>query len=584
MPRGKPGPKAKQPWSRAKAAARVLSPDEQWAEDLCSRILADAHPYQAPAIEYQRFADGKPTTTFITLLVGRGGGKTTVLRARGVRKMARLRNAKIVYLAPTRPMAEELLWEPLKSSLEFYGVAGDFEFSESKLRCRCKRTGATYRLVGMDDKKEVNKLRGQPFDEVQPDEAVYYDQKLLAELLDRAVGPRLGQRHGTVCMASSPGSILAGPFYRFTYPGLTEEGEDGEKQPTHVPHADLERYPGWDGYVSFAWELKDVIEHPVVVADRERYEPIYNLYAEQLKVKKRNRWSDSNPIWLREYRGKWAADDTETVFRYRATLEDGRPWNQWDPFDGAKLEGIQALSVALPKLKARFPKFTDWRFVVFGDAGSKDPWACNVFAFAPQDEERNFWHVMPFERTRLYAKPFAELCIGPEAVAAVTNGRKVEAYSGIFGITGWPDGLGLDADQTTIDELKNVYGLPCVKADRTPHSKMGAVELVNGDLVDGRIKVIKNSPLEEQLMTLQWAEDVHGQLKENKAQANHSTDTLLGARKLVATLFDSGAVVPDSTANQTGYVDPQGLGDEVDGGRDEYAGLLADVDYGNSDW
>lgn len=556
MPRGRPGTGAKKPHAATKAAARVLSPDEVWADEVDARVLADAHPYQAAPIAC--------THRFITLRVGRGGGKTTVKKARAIRKMARIRGGRIVYIAPTRPMAEELMWEPLKASLEFYGWMDHFEFNESKLRCRCKRTGATYKLLGMDDKTEVNKLRGQPFDEVQPDEASYIDPKLLTDLLQRAVGPRLGQRKGTVIMGSSPGSILSGPFYRYTRPGSTEPDEDGNPVPLHVPYAELDKHPDWDGYVSFFWNLKQIVTHKDVRSDRLRFEALFNLYDEQLKVKKRERWSDQNPIWLREYMGEWAADDTDTVFRYRAHLDDGAAWNQWDPFGTHKLEGIQALTAAVAKLRAMHPTAVDWRFVVAGDSGSSDPWACNVFAFSPQDQDRRFWHVMPFERTRLYARPFAELLLGPEAVAAHLAGTIPGKYGGVFGVTGWPDGAVLDSDQTTIDELANTYGIQFVKADRNPFSKVGAIELTNGDLVDGRIKIIKDSPLEQQLQTLQWAEDTHGRVKENKAQANHSTDTLVYGRKLAQSLFESGAVAQETTGAPATYVDPQGL--DVDAG------------------
>jgi len=572
-PRRPPKATAKKPWSQKKAAARLLSPDEQWAADIAAQILADCHPYQAPAVETD--------CRFITLLIGRGGGKTTTMKARAIKKLTSIRYGKIVYTAPTRPMAEELMWEPLKKSIEHYGLMDDFEFNESKLRCRCKRTDATYKLVGMDDQTEVDKLRGQPFDEVQPDEAAIYKTKLLENLLDRAIGPRLGERNGTICMGSTPGHNLTGPFYQFSRPGSCVLDEDGNKVPLHVPFAELDQHPGFDGYVSFAWTLKDVVDLPDAAV---RYPALVNLWAEALRVKKRNRWSDNNPIWLREYMGQWSADDTDNVFRYRPHLEDGTPWNQWDPFGTHKLEGLLALQSAIASLKSTHPGLVDWRYVVAGDSGSSDPFACNVFAFSPQDADRRFWHVMPFEKTGMYARPFAELLIGPEAVAAVLAGRSDNRYGGIFGTTGWPDGNVMDADQSTIDELANVYGIPFVKADRHPDSKMGAIELVNGDLIDGRIKVIKGSPLEEQLSQLQWAEDVHGRLKENKAQANHSTDTLVYGRKLVATLFESGSVTQDSTATKPVYADPQGLDDGSGGERDEYSSLLADVDYGNSDY
>lgn len=529
----------------------MLSPDEQWAAEIRERVLAECHPFQRPAVE--------TLYRFIALLVGRGGGKTRTMLARALLKLTSIRDGRIVYLALTRPHAEELMWEPLKKAVEQLGVMDDFEFSDAKLRARCKRTGATYRLIGMDDTGEVNKLRGQPFDEVQPDECAFYKSKLLDDLLRRAVGPRLGERKGCICLGSSPGHILSGPFYDYTRPGsplhrtlaqlaLPDPPED-QREPDYVTNA------AWDGYVSFAWTNKDVFDLPGAGDRAGRddclYPALVNLWLEALAVKKRERWSDQNPIWLREYMGKWAADDTDTVFRYRAFTDEGESWNQWDPFGELQLEGIQALRAAIAKL----PKDVgDWRFEVSADTGTTDPFACNVFAFSPRDPERRIFHVMPFERTRMYPRQWAQLCIGEDL--------KAEKPGGIFGeIGGWPDGAVMDADETTIGELANTYGIRFEKADRNPFSKKGAIELVNGDLVDGRIKVIKGSPLEKQLMELQWAEDIHGNVKENKAQANHSTDTLVYGRKQIAKLFETGVVAQESTAAPS-YSDPMGLGDE----------------------
>jgi len=556
------------PWAKKKAERRVVSIDEQWAEMVSARVRGDCHPFQLLAVD--------DPARFITLLVGRGGGKTTTMRARALQKLTSIRRGRGVYIAPTRDMAEELMWGPLKDSIEFYGLSDEFTFNETKLRVTCKRTGCVYRLVGLDDKSEVNKLRGRPFDWVDCDEASLYPAALLEELIDRAIGPRLGERNGVLTLAGTPGHILSGPFYDFTRPGSSAEDFDDDGNtiavPLHRPYGDRDRpeYADWDSWSSHAWTLKDVASLPEAPT---KYRALVNLWAEALRVKKRKRWSDQNPIWLREYLGQWASDDTDMVFRYRPRLEDGTLWNQWDPFGEHPLEGLQALQTATAKLKEWHPELKDWRYVVAGDKGSSDPCAWNVFAFSPQDAERRLWHVMPWERTRTYAKQWAELMLGPAL--------KTDKPGGVYGIIGWPDGGVMDSDQATLDELGNVYGLRYEKADRNPLSKMGAIELTNGGFVDGQIKILKGSPLEKQLTALQWAEDAHGRLKENKAQANHSTDTLVYARKLVATLYESGVVVQDDAAARGPYADPQGLepgiGFTMD--QDESSGLMAGAEF-----
>lgn len=523
------------PHGRVKAERRVLSPDERWAAEISERVIADCHPFQRDAVE--------DPARFISLLVGRGGGKTTTMRARAIIKLTSIRRARMVYIAPTRQMAEELMWIPLKDSIEFYGLMDDFTFHESKLRCTCKRTGAMYTLVGLDDKGEVDKLRGRPFDEVHPDEASLYDPKLLEDLLDRALGPRLGERNGCIVMGGTPGHILAGPFYDFTRPGATVTDDDGNSIPLHRPYADRGQpeFAAWDGYSSHHWTLKAVAELPNAA---ELYLALVNLWAGALRTKARKRWSDQNPIWLREYLGIWASDDTNHVFKYRSNLDDGAPWNQWDPFDGRKLEGVQALELALARLRSM--GIEDLRYVYGGDMGTALPYALNIFAFSPHDPMRRRWHVMPFERTLMRARLIAELHMGPEATTRAFLQQPAEPLGALLGVTGWPDAMVMDTDLATLEELRNTYGINYKKAERNPHYKRGAIELVNGEFIDGRILVIKGSELESQLLTLQWRENRFGHVEEDPRQASHSTDTLVYSSKEIAGLFESGAVGGDA--------------------------------------
>jgi len=64
-------------------------------------------------------------------------------------------------------MAADLLWDPLKDSCERLGI--EASWNETRKVCVFKRTGAKLKLVGADDKKEMGKQRGQPFDGVGVD-------------------------------------------------------------------------------------------------------------------------------------------------------------------------------------------------------------------------------------------------------------------------------------------------------------------------------------------------------------------------------------------------------------------------------
>ncbi len=518
---------------------------------------------------------------FITALVGRGGGKTTGDKARKVKRMLLTPRAKCVYVATTRPQAEILMWGPLKDTFESLGfrLGEDVIFNETKLWCTLVCNGSVLRLVGADDKRETDKLRGQPFHEVTIDEAASFPPKLLEDLLDRVIGPRLGDYNGTLCMIGTPGHVLSGPFYDYTRPGARSEAG----KPLHCPYADrhLPEYAGWTGYSSHAWNLRDDI---MVIPDAaERYPSLVGVYKRALLNKENKGWGDDHPVWMREYLGKWAADDTTSMFRYRAHLTgeaatersvpDGTAWNQWDP------PRVGPMQIAeLPK-GADGKERTDWHYAYGFDMGHSDPFAVTVFAFSPSDTTRTLYHVYSFEKTKMYARPIAQLLLGTDDTRP-TGCCSHEKPLGLFGSTGWP--VGMVADMThlggnVLEELSQVYGIRIEPAEQK--GKFAAVELFNGDLVDGRIKILKGSTLEKQLLELQWQPDEFGRLKEPRGAANHSVDSAIYSRRLIAHLFDTGSVAPTPTRSDDSPVssgrslyDPFGEADETS---------LAEPDWGD---
>ncbi len=551
------------PWSTTKASRRVLSPDERWAAEIRERVLADCHPFQRRAVE-------DPSRRY-SMCIGRGGTKTTTFRARGILKVTSIRRAEVLYLATTKPHAKKLNWDKLEDANEFYGL--ELRFNKTELTATCARTGGIYAMSGMEDDADLERYRGYPFNEVQVDECASHLPERVDRLVYRIVGPRLGERNGCIGLGGTPGHLLRGLFYDVTRPG----------SPKHTPFCDVEsalvaeategKRRGWS---SHAWSLADVVSLPNAAV---LYPALVANWQEALIEKEEEQWSDENPIWMREYLGLWAADDTDTVFRYRPH-RDGQPWNQWDPFGDHKLEGIQQLRAAIAQLREM--GLADLRYVVPADMGHTDPFALNVLAFSPTDPERRIFHVMAFERTGMYARQIAELVIGADAVERTLRNQPHEPLGGILGETGWPDAMVLDSDGAHIDELSKVYGIRFKKADRNPNYKHGAVELTNGDLVDGRLKILKGSQLEQQLQQLQWKEDVNGRVRENKAQANHSTDTLIYGRKEVAGLFEGGLVTTDAPPPSRPYADPQGLDAEPGGaaaGDRELAGMMSGAEF-----
>jgi hypothetical protein len=123
-----------------------------------------------------------------------------------------------------------------------------------------------------------------------------------------------------------------------------------------------------------------------------------------------------------------------------------------------------------------------------------------------------------------------------------------EHPSGIIGAIGeWPTGMVADSAHQMgamcLAELGNVYGIRIEPAVKGFRYKMGAITVVNGDLIDGRLKILKDSALEEQMLDLQWTESPRsGEPMERKDQPNDSCDCMVYGRALISTLITAGAV------------------------------------------
>jgi hypothetical protein len=495
-------------------------------------IANEAHPKQRAFV----LDDSKS----VCAVVGRGGGKTTGAMFRFVRLMLKTPHAACLFIATTREQAEKLLWVPLKALCEKYGIAA--RFYEDSLTCVFRHNSATLCLAGADNKKSIEKYRGIPHHEVWIDECGSYPPRLLKNLKESIIEPRLGDFDGTLGLIGTPGHIHLGPFYELTRPGSDMSRRWDER--------DDPAFANWDSWSFHDWTLVDALESGAKV--------FKSLWAAALVRKRNNGWSDDNPVWNREYLGKWAADDTERVYRYRPHDDEGKPWNQWDP-------------ERHPSGLAKLPKaFTDWCFVYGMDFGTKDPFALEVFAYSPTDPAHNLWHVYEFtKRGEMYARNVVRLLVGDEL--------DVEHPAGIVGQTDWPEGMAGDGSaQTLLDELLNVYGIKVEAAPRKQGDKLDSIELFNGDLQDGRIHILKGSELETQLSELQWVLGENGELKEDKAARNDCTDAAIYARRIARHLVlveepSEAPYFPDRRVDptQTPWDQPK---------KDEYASLFGDDD------
>lgn len=422
---------------------------------------------------------------------GRGCGKTTVIRAREIDKAIEIPGAQILYFANNREQAERLQWPQLKALLTDLEI--DFKPNEVRHRIRLLRNDSEIQLAGCSDKKSIDAWRGLPFHMVDVDECGSLSVEILEYLFYRIIEPRLGDYDGVFGAWGTPGHILAGLFYDVTRPG----------SPLQRAYADREKeeFSDWDQWSFHHWSL---IDGSPYVPEMER------LWAEALRAKKRNGWSDDHPVWRREYLGEWAADESEAIFKYRPHLDDGLEWNLWDPPKNRK--GF-----------AELPKGKHWRYVIGMDMGHSDPFAIEVFAYCPS--EGTLYHVYEYERPELHPTEIAKVLIGPKLDAKNPDGV-------IHKEIGWPDAMVADTSHlggSILDELLHVHRIPIAEADR--RQKHDAIELLNGDLLEGKVKILKGSSLEKQFQHLRWQTNKYGERKEPRGERNDCADAAIYARK-----------------------------------------------------
>lgn len=589
MRRVRPVARSKKPTKRAKPhartkaakrerAAKPMSLDEQWAAGICRDLRDSLHPKQRDAYD--------DPARRVSFLVGRGGGKTSALICRALRKMVTKKKALVAFVASSRPWAKRLIWLPLKNLIDRLHLTDEFEFLDGELTCTCKRTGSRYMLFGADDEKEVDKLRGVGYDEVQIDEAAALALELLEYLISEAVGPRMGERDGCIVLSGTPGHILRGRFHDVTRPGITNK--DGS--PKHRPYRERNNpdFAGWIGWSSHHWNMLDVVglvgediseetrqelgvardavlegrldEAHAILRDangisdfaRARWPALVKNWEDALLEKKEQGWTDQNPKWKREYLAIWAANDTLNMYDYRARREgaDASLLNRWEPTGETPLEGLALLEAAIAALKKLRPEITDWLFAYGIDLGWRDPFALTILAFSPSDPRRCFYHVYSFERRKMRPSTIAALLLGEEEAKRVAAGDYPDKYGGLFGRTGWPVAIVADLagnGESVTDELAATYGVTIKPAEKK--DKYSAIELVNGDLVDERMWIIGGSPLEKQLEDLQWKPDEYGVLKEDKAVPNHSADSLVYIRREIGSMF-AGVTNQDDEASE----------------------------------
>lgn len=194
------------------------------------------------------------------------------------------------------------------------------------------------------------------------------------------------------------------------------------------------------------------------------------LWEQMLALKKRRGWEDKHPTWVREYLGRWVADTGALFYKFDAVRNTYRAGEvvPWGP---------------------------GWQHTCGWDLGKVDAMALVWWG----------WHE---DDPSLY-EAFSWKKANTTSDKVVAEARLIEERLGLDVVARVADTGGLGA--LVVEEVGQRTGMYFEAAKKT--EKGAHVELFNGELLAGRIKALKDSPLAEEMAVLpkevDWVPEEH---------------------------------------------------------------------------
>ena len=380
-------------------------------------------------------------------LCSRRAGKTFTCCFYMLEVAHRYSNSLIPYIALTRSVAKRLMWGALKRANNQYHIG--MKFNNNELIATLKN-GSQISLNGANDEADIDKLRGSAYPLVVIDEAASYGP-FLPELVEDVLEPALIDYSGTLLMTGTPNARCHGHFFNAT----TDQKS---------------------GYSVHKWTIR---ENP--------YIPHAGDYLDKKLAQKG--WREDNPVYLREWCGKWIRSDDSLVYRYSDK-------NRIDSED--------------------LPEGLD--YILGVDLGFTDATAFVVWGFS--DDAPNAYLVEGIKQTRLITSEIAEII---EDLNYRYNFTSMVCDTG---------GLG----KSMVEEMRRRYALPLKAAEK--RNKFAYVEYFNDGLRTERIKVLSGSEIFDEWDLLQWNENRN---KEDDRFENHLSDAALyGWRECRHYMYEEG--------------------------------------------
>jgi hypothetical protein len=476
-------------------ARRQATLREQLARqvDKARLIYEGANPVQRDLIDDK--------SSYIGGLCPRRSGKSYSVTSKALHLGEHVPGSRVLIISLTLKSTVENYWSGAPGGLWAQHARYDLNLKfNTTAHTWIHPNGSRGMLAGAETKSDIEHLRGAAAeaDLVIVDECKSFAPGHLQDLIENIIEPGLMTRNGQLILIGTPGSIPIGPFFQATCE-RARIGEGEEARPTCIRWQDkaapgsaysrLDAQDIDDLYSLHTWTIQDNLAAP-------------GQWARALRTKRRREWPDDHPVWRREFLGEWVSDDADLVYAFARARADGKC--AWLPDSAHGITGLP-------------DKDGPWHLLLGLDLGFVDDSALVLVAYSETLKELR--HVYDYKAPGMDAQVFAEEVLGI-----------VDTY-------GLPEMIVADVagggSKMIVEMINQRFGLGIVPAEK--RQKQDHIELINGDFLADRIKIIPGSDLDHELCGLQWdlSNDSKvilartGRLREDPTCPNHLCDALL---------------------------------------------------------
>ena len=333
----------------------------QVRKNLAEKCQNAADQIYGDLFDHQKWVIDDPYR-YKSVLTPRRAGKTHTAIAYALIKGLLTPNSRIPILTLTLRSAKRLYWDPIRQMANKYGFKCKLKSTTSEMYLE---NGTVIFLNGAEDRKSIEKLRGGKYPLVIIDECKSFATPLFRELIDDVIDPALADLDGTLVLIGTPGTILEGPFYEATCPGvkdddtknlLTRDYYQPEEFWSHPPKVKVgdRKVPLQPSWSRHHWHTEQNVYAP-------------EIWNRAILTKSRNRWPDDHPTWQREWLGRWVSQASTYVYSLNEiVLQDGgvsAARCTWHRGEGPEFN------------KWGLPKDDEWAFILGMDMGFEDDYA-----------------------------------------------------------------------------------------------------------------------------------------------------------------------------------------------------------------